>query len=73
MIRNGVIETDKYKGAYRTVFDFHKRWNPCPRGPEEWDAAAVEMQEISIQHGDDLFLADMLIAVFAEMERNAKI
>lgn len=71
LIEKGGILTE-YTKAYRAAFDYQKRWMPCPSDLEEWEAAAREAAAIANQGGNDPFLIDLLIAVYAELERQYK-
>lgn len=66
-MKGGII-TD-YKTIYRKVFNYHERWNPYPKTPEEWDAAINEINIIAHQGGNESFITDLLRSVFSEIER----
>lgn len=55
---------------YRLAYEFHRRWFPCPRTPEDWAAAAAEMGRISCDAGNVPLLMDFLQAVYEDMSRN---
>lgn len=55
---------------YRIVYEFHRRWFPCPRTPEDWTVAAAEMGRISADGGNGPLLMDLLAAVYEDMSRN---
>ena len=63
---------DTYKKLFRIAYDFMNRWQPCPENAEAWEAAAENIMEASEAGGNHPFLNDMLIAVYAELERQYK-
>ena len=65
----GGIGTEEYSRFYRMVFDFHKKYAPCPVDVEAWEAACKDVAEVSNQGGNHPFLMAMLGAVQEELER----
>lgn len=65
-------EQRNYNRYYRAALDFHKRNTP-PRGDDDyWMGVANDMGEVSSRFGNDLFLMDLLVAVYSELERQFK-
>lgn len=60
-----------YRRIYRALFDFHERHNPPRAEAEYWAAVCADMEQTAAVGGDDPFLMDLLVAVFAELEREA--
>lgn len=81
--RPPAIQRDDYKSVYRAAFDYHARHNPPfvdleywkehtpgvddpPQSEiDYWVNAAADAANI----GKDPFLADLIISIYAEMER----
>lgn len=61
-----------YKGIYRAVYDFHRRHDPFPQTPEDWQAAAQDMAETATACGGNPFALSLLWAVMDELERQWK-
>jgi len=61
-----------YRAFYRMACNFHEKYNPPRADDAYWSAAADEMNAIAVQHDNNPFLMDMLIAVFSELEREYK-
>ena len=59
------------KETYRAAYDFHDKWSPFPKTPDDWLLAAKEMGELAAFHHDDL-LNSFLIAIFDDLEREYK-
>lgn len=57
---------------YRIVYDYHKRWSPCPTTADEWEKAGKEAAAACYEHGNDPFLTDLLCAVYGELGREYK-
>lgn len=65
----GGIVTEEYSRFYRMVFDFHKKYAPCPVDAEAWEAFCEDVVAVSNQGGNHPFLIAMLGAVHEELER----
>ena len=61
-----------YRAFYRLACNFHEKYNPPRADDAYWSAVADEMNAIAVQHDNNPFLIDMLIAVFSELEREYK-
>ena len=61
---------DKYKGIYRIVFDFQQKWlEHGEMSPDDWGACAEESMDIVNKDPANIFLCDLMAAVYNELVR----
>ena len=63
---------EEYNVFYRLVFNFHKKYAPCPVDLAGWEAMSAEAAEISYANGNHPFLQAMLCSAYEEMTRRYK-
>lgn len=66
-----------YRAMYADAYTFHERHNPPSIGSEQteidyWMKSAKDMTELANRHGNDTFMNALLIAIYAELEREYK-
>lgn len=62
-----------YNAIYRDVFNFHKERAMCLRNTDEfWRETLSIMETLFEAHGRSEMCADMLLAVFSELERRVQ-
>lgn len=57
---------------YKTVISFHKRWSNPPTNETEWKACFNDMLHTFRNSDQSAFMHDMLMCVYAEIERQYK-
>ena len=57
---------------YRLAYEFHKRWSPMPGTVDAWVQCGKEAASICAENGNDRFLMDLLLCVYADLEREVK-
>lgn len=57
----------EYNEIYRVIYNYHKRWMPCPATADDWEKAAAEMIDLEKKYSYDKFVVDLLVAVYTEM------
>lgn len=58
-----------YTDIYNDVFKFHKERMRAPMTPEYWESTIDMMTQICAKYDNSDFVADLLSAVFVELER----
>ena len=66
-----------YRAMYADAYTFHERHNPPIVGNEQaeedyWITSAKDMTELAIRYGNNSFMNALLIAIYAELEREYK-
>ena len=61
-----------YFPAWKTAWDYHKKWCSMQGTDEYWDAWVDEAGQLIKQFGDKPFVKDLVLAVISEMERVQK-
>lgn len=61
-----------YRAIYRAVHEYHERHNPPQLTGEYWRAAATDIAAVSNALDNDPFGQALLMAVYAELEREYK-
>ena len=60
---------DARRQAFRLAHDFRARWQGTIATLPQWEQATSDMAQISAENGSDLFLMDLLLACFTDIER----
>lgn len=68
----GRDQSRNYRRFYRVVFDFHERHAPPRNDDAYWSAVCDDMSRIAADNGNDPFLTEGLLWIFAELEREVK-
>ena len=62
----------EYKRAFRLAFDFLQQHTPAQHSADYWTQTTQDAAAITAQRPGDHLLMDLLLAVYAELERQCK-
>lgn len=61
-----------YLNSYKAAIEYHKKWVTPPTTPNEWNKCFLELRQAYEKTDKDPFAHDLLMCVYAEIERTCK-
>lgn len=58
-----------YFEAYKTIWNYHKKYSNVKADEVYWQAVAAESEQIAKQYDNSRFVIDLLVAVGDELQR----
>lgn len=68
VIKKGVIKLNYFE-AYKTIWNYHKKYSDMKDDETYWQAVAAESEQIAKQYNNEKFIVSLLLAVNDELQR----
>ena len=68
VIKKDVIKLNYFE-AYKTIWNYHKKYSDVKGDETYWQAVAAESENIAKQYNNEKFIVSLLLAVNDELQR----